>query len=79
MSGECPHEGFTARVDVYRLADEEGGPITAFAADIAINCAICGMPFQFLGCQRGISFRAPTVSVDHCELRVPLRPGPFVT
>lgn len=41
MSDHCGHVDFVANVAVNRLTDDEGGPVTAFHADVTIECADC--------------------------------------
>ena len=45
-----------------------------FIADVTIVCADCGEPFRFLGLPAGVSFERPMVSIDSCELHVPIEP-----
>jgi hypothetical protein len=71
----CPHEDFNVYTEINRLADVEGGPVTAFAADIRIDCANCGEPFRWIGVPAGLSPGHPMVSVDETELRAPIRPA----
>lgn len=71
----CPHEDFTARVEVNRLTAEEGGPITGYSADVRVCCAHCDEPFRFIGMRAGLDPRAPACSVDEAEARLPIRPA----
>ena len=73
----CPHENFSADVDINRIygGNEPGAPITAFMADIRVRCADCDEPFRWSGAQAGVSHQRPMCSVDETELRVPLRPA----
>lgn len=73
---ECNHDEFQAVVGVHRLAEHEGGPIRRYTADVKIRCKACGLPFRFLGVDRGMSFSRPTTSFDGDELRAPLEPAP---
>ena len=66
----CQHLKFGAHVDVHRLEDTGG-----FMADVRIKCVECDQPFSFLGLPAGLSFERPMVSLDGCELHVPLEPG----
>lgn len=66
---DCPHEAFSARVDVNRLLDTG-----KFVADITIACVHCGEPFRFLGVPAGLHFDRPAVSIDELELRAPIEP-----
>lgn len=69
----CDHLIFEASVDVLRLTETEGGPVTGYAADIRVRCVDCGEHFTFLG-PAGLSRAAPMVSVDGLELRAPIVP-----
>lgn len=66
---DCPHPDFAAEVDVNRLED-----IGAFTADVRIRCIACGTRFQFIGPEVGLLGDRPMVSLDGCELHVPVRP-----
>lgn len=75
MSTEtCTHEDFEARVDVQRLTDVEGGPVTAFVAEVSLHCAACSEPFCFRGVPLGLSHLAPTMSFDGTVLSAPIHP-----
>lgn len=71
----CPHENFDVRVVVNRITDTDGGPVTAYSADVKVNCDDCGEPFRWIGPPAGLSPRDPMVSVDGTELHAPLRPA----
>jgi hypothetical protein len=67
-----------AGVSVCRLTDENNSEhIVGFAADVKINCADCGMPFEFIGLPIGVSATnsKPMVSMDRKELRAPIKPS----
>lgn len=69
----CQHPDFNAVVDVNRLSDVEGGPITGMTADLRIACSMCGQRMQFVGPMTvGLLGNQPTVDLMHQELRVPL-------
>lgn len=70
----CGHESFLGSVAVARLSHEEDGPITGFMADVRIECAQCGRPFQFLGLPAGLNTQGATVSVDGLEARLGICP-----
>lgn len=74
MSG-CEHENFTANVDVNRLSQVPGAPVSGYSADITVRCSDCEEPFEWIGAPVGLSPRAPAVSVDGRELRAPMRPA----
>jgi hypothetical protein len=71
---DCDHPEFAAWVDVSRLTQVDGGPVTGYVADIRADCAVCGEAMVWLGAPVGFSPRQPTASVDGEILRVPLRP-----
>lgn len=71
----CPHENFWADVDVNRLTNTEGGPVTGYSASIRIKCVDCGEPFRFTGVKAGLSMARPMCSVDETELHAPVRPA----
>lgn len=70
----CEHDGFQAQVNVIRLSEKEGGPITGYTADVTIKCAKCGLPFRFIGLPYGVLRGQPTLSADGLELRAPIEP-----
>jgi hypothetical protein len=66
----CQHKDFRAHVVVNRIED-----VGRFTADVRINCAECGLPFEFVGVgECGFSYEHPTVDPSAQELRVPVRP-----
>lgn len=70
----CVHERFLADVNVHRIKQAEAGPVTNFTADVKIQCAACGLPFEFLGVGMGSSPVEPLTSPDRLELRAPIVP-----
>lgn len=75
MSAPCPHLNFAAQVNVCRVTDGEDGPVKDYQADVTVWCADCKLPFKFIGMKSGLDFRAPMVSFDGLEARIPLRPS----
>jgi len=73
----CPHENFTASVEINRLTDSEepGAAVTGYAADIRAWCADCSEPFRWIGVQAGLNPARPMCSAGETELRAPLRPA----
>lgn len=71
----CEHMNFQAQVNVGRLSEIEGGPITGYKADVKVKCADCGLAFRFVGVPAGSHYAEPRVSVDGTELRAPLEPA----
>lgn len=71
----CEHMNFIGQVNVYRLSDVEGGPITGFTTGIEVKCADCGLPFRFKGIPFGSHPAEPRLRVDGEELRAPIEPA----
>lgn len=73
---DCEHVEFAAEVDAVRLTAGEhvGAPVTGYTADVRIRCAACGTRFQFVGPDVGLSGARPMVSLDGCEVHLPMRP-----
>lgn len=71
----CKHLNFQAEVNVNRIAEKEGGPITAYTADVHVSCADCGQPFRFKCPVVGVSPTQPAVSANGQELRCPIEPS----
>lgn len=74
----CEHLRFIGQVNVYRLSDVEGGPITGFTTGIEVKCADCGVPFRFKGAPFGSHPAEPRLRADGEELRAPIEPA-YVT
>ncbi len=70
----CEHKNFVSRANIFRLSQEEGGPVDAFTAEINIECLDCHMPFMFIGTPLGVSPNHPTRSADLRTLRAPIVP-----
>lgn len=71
----CLHEAFEANVQVGRLTDTDGGPVTGFCADVTIKCTQCGVPFRFIGLAAGNHYAEPRVSIAGTEFRAPIEPA----
>lgn len=71
----CPHEDFDALVEVNRITDSDGGPVTAYSAGITVSCRGGGEKFRWVGVPAGLRPDRPMVSVDETELPAPLRPA----
>lgn len=71
---KCEHLNFKANVAVNRLSKEEGGEIKNYVADIKIQCADCGLPFQFLGLKPGVELQGARVSLDCLEASLAICP-----
>lgn len=71
----CPHEDFEASVEVNRLTATEGGPVTAYSADVRVSCTQCGEQFRWIGVPAGLKPDRPMVSVDETVLHAPMRPA----
>jgi hypothetical protein len=70
----CSHAHPISMVTVRRFATREAGVIDGWMAEIRVQCADCGHPFEFLGLQIGANSAKPAMSVDGLELRAPIRP-----
>lgn len=70
----CEHLNFRAQVNVHRMSDTEGGPITGYMSEVRVNCAECDLPFQFHGLEMGIDTHGARVSVDGLEARIAISP-----
>lgn len=66
----CEHKGFKAYVEVNRLEDSG-----LFNADLRIDCAECGLAFQFLGLPAGLNLQGAAVSIDGTEARLAIAPS----
>lgn len=72
----CPHQNFTAMVEVNRITASDADPtVIGYNAGIRVNCQDCGEPFRWTGVPAGSSPRQPMCSIDESELRAPLRPA----
>ncbi len=72
----CPHEDFSACVEINRLTErEDDATPNAYSADIRVSCARCGEAFRWIGLQAGLSGGKPMCSVDETVLSAPLRPA----
>jgi hypothetical protein len=70
----CNHEQFKARISVAHPRDNKDEPDAGYSATITVRCALCGLPFQFVGVSAEPSSERPMVAHEDVELRVPLRP-----
>jgi hypothetical protein len=89
-SADCPHENWTARAQIIREADVEGGPVVAMSIELTMTCAECQAPMWWKGVGAGSEFiwqgrtarpvahRAvqPLVSFDRTVIMVPCEPQP---
>jgi hypothetical protein len=71
----CTHDSFDASVDVGRLTEKDGGPVTSYVCEVRVRCAVCGEAFGFIGPPAGVRGDGPTTSQDGLELRIPIAPG----
>jgi hypothetical protein len=72
----CPHEDFTASVDVNRLTPDDSTTVPhAYSAGIRVSCSGCGEPFRWIGLQAGMRPDRPMCSPDETVLTAPLRPA----
>lgn len=75
MDKPCPHESFAAEVAVGRITETDDGPVTAYSAEIKVECATCGEKFRFIGVQAGLMPNKPMCSMDEFTLFAPIRPA----
>ncbi len=66
---DCKHEEFRASVRVARLED-----IGGFMAEIRVECAQCGLPFEFQGLEPGVDLHGARVSIDGQEANIAITP-----
>lgn len=72
---KCLHMNFDAEVSCNRLTKSDDDPtVIAYNAEIRIRCHECGLPFEFIGVDAGMSGERPMASVDAQELRAPIKP-----
>jgi hypothetical protein len=79
-SAPCYHPGASVLTGFGRIGqggddDPTPGMPAAFVLEIHVECDTCGEPFVFDGVPAGLSFDAPSVSLDGRELRAPVRPA----
>lgn len=77
MRPRCKHRNFRADVNVGIIEDTG-----RYMADVRVQCAECGLPFQFLGLEPGLDMSGARVSVDGLEARMAIcpqgaEPSPF--
>lgn len=75
----CDHPSFNARVDVIRVQDSEGAPVTGYLAEVRLTCAACSEAFAFPGLPVGMRMDGPSVSLSGLVLRVPVQPEAWGT
>ncbi len=71
---ECEHRRFVHKCVVYRLQDPEESKPHAFVAEVAVICAECDIPFQFLGMPSGNDLTKPMRAKDATTCRLPVTP-----
>lgn len=71
----CKHMKFQSAISVYRLTEPGSDEVKGYVADVRIKCSDCGVPMEFLCERQGSSLTEPAASLDHKELRCPLRPS----
>ena len=71
----CKHLEFNSEVKVTRIEDpNDPENVIDYRADIQITCALCGMPFRFIGLLNGYSENYPTSDISLIEARMPIEP-----
>lgn len=90
VSGDCPHEHWTAQAQIIRDTDVEGGPVVATWIELTAACVECQAPILWSGVQAGSEQtweegkgRAwgnaplqPMVSSDRTVIAIPCEPHP---
>lgn len=71
---KCEHENFDSFVDIARMPEVEGGPITRFSASVRIRCSDCNQYFRFIGLPAGLDLNGAAVSIDATEARLAIGP-----
>jgi hypothetical protein len=70
----CEHKNFAAKVAVARLTDNDGSKVVGFNAEVAISCAECGQPFQFMGLPAGYLACGASMSIDGLRAHLAICP-----
>jgi hypothetical protein len=71
---KCPHENFSAQVDVNRLTNEKHPEALRFCAEVRIVCMDCGIPMRFIGLPTGLDLNGAAVNADATEGRFAIAP-----
>lgn len=66
----CPHQNFSASVDVGRVVDESGTLLGRYTVEVRAQCSACGKHLEFQGLPVGVDTHGPTRSVDGLEARL---------
>jgi hypothetical protein len=66
----CPHTELASEARIVKFDDTQ-----QFMAEFTVRCALCGIPFRFLGPPTGLSMTHPTVDVPATTLHAPIAPG----
>lgn len=73
---DCKHFNFNASVAVARIQENENSDVIKnYMAGVKVNCADCGLPFEFIGLEGGVAFHVPRVSWDRTEANMPIVPS----
>lgn len=70
VGGDCPHTRSHKVIAIVTHTQDSG----RFMADVRIECADCGRPFQFIGLPLGLNLNGATMGVDGQEARLAIAP-----
>lgn len=75
----CSHINFSATLKVHRVVTQEPAEgqepdIAAYMAEIRVQCADCGNPFEWVGFPMGIHSDQARVDISGQQLNAPLKP-----
>jgi hypothetical protein len=73
IKSKCEHKHFKSMTMVHRTT--KGGEVEHYMAEIRINCADCGAPFEFKGPQTALNFNMPGVATGGMMVRCPIKPN----
>jgi hypothetical protein len=71
----CEHKNFEAASRVNRLSENDGGPINAYALEVAVQCLDCKLPFRFIVPRVGLDPNDATITANGQELCVYIEPS----
>lgn len=66
----CEHFTFEHEAEIFKLS-EPGGSI-GYVVEFRVRCALCHLPFEFLGLDEGINFTKPFKSLGGLILNAPV-------
>jgi hypothetical protein len=74
---KCQHMNFRVNANIGRLmGSDKGNPekVNCFLAEIRVHCVECGLPFEWVGFECGLSSESEHVDTSAQELRAPIKP-----